>query len=108
MADFLSGAVVGGPWQVQAARGGAWMSTSTVRVVFRNQCGAPVTVIVNGYTNEVAMLVCSGVVTGLSGVFQVSGYSSYACSAYAPKMMTSGLVDNTGVAIVFESSKDEP
>jgi hypothetical protein len=76
-----------------------------VRVVFRNQCGAPVTVIINGYNNGTATRVYSGVVTGLSGVFQVSGYATYACSAYAPKMVSPNLAAQTDVAIVFQKSE---
>ncbi|CAM4310429.1 hypothetical protein [Corallococcus exiguus] len=78
-----------------------------VRVIFRNQTNAPVTVIINGYQNasSVPARVYSGQVTGMSGVFQVSGYASYACSAYATTMLSPALAPQTDVSIVFTTEQ---
>ncbi|MCY1014512.1 hypothetical protein [Pyxidicoccus sp. MSG2] len=81
--------------------------SNPVRVVFRNQANAPVTVIINGYYNasSVPVRVYSGQVTGMSGVFQVSGYGSYACSAYATTIISPSLAPQTDVSIVFSSEQ---
>ncbi|WP_426750269.1 hypothetical protein [Myxococcus sp. Y35] len=81
--------------------------SNPVRVVFRNQANAPVTVIINGYQNASAnpVRVYSGQVTGMSGVFQVSGYASYACSAYATTIVSPSLAPQTDVSVVFTSEQ---
>lgn len=81
--------------------------SNPVRVVFRNQANAPVTVIINGYGSGggAPTRVYSGQVTGMSGVFQVSGYASYACSAYAPNLLSPTLAPQTDVSIVFTSEQ---
>ncbi len=76
-----------------------------MRVVFRNQCNSTVTVIINGYENGAATRVYSGEISGRSGVFQVSGYSSYACSAYATRMVSPDIARNTDLSVVFEKSE---
>ena len=67
-----------------------------VRVVFRNQANAPVTVIINGYQNSSSVP---------ARVYQVSGYATYACSAYATTMLSPSLAPQTDVSIVFTSEQ---
>lgn len=87
------------------------MEDSTgITVVFRNQARQPVTVIINGYSEAngtgTKTTLYSGVLTDKSGVYDVTGYQSYACSARADRMLTPLMRVDSTVTTVFEQYEE--
>jgi len=90
---------------------------SAVTVTFRNTTGFPVKVQVHGNLNQSsAVMLYTGIVSGLSGVFNVpTGYGNYSCAAtglgnygnFGGVMTLPVIRTNATVTVVFQAAEGD-